>query len=324
MANINFTCPHCSFSKQLPASAEGQQGNCPSCKAVVTITATAPPSPSASPQQPLTPQTSQSRDRSGNRNKLVLAASAVVIVVLCISGSLLVYLSPQGGMSIPLISDKTDFDATGEKIFNALRERSTAKLQSHIINDVVLNNVRAKIREGVPESLQAAFDDKNTRANVLNFSDRYMAKVSSFFIGFLSNEEARHPELKSQWENIEYIGITGSLPRERDGGRERLIDPFKLTYDYSGSYDPDFVRNATIWFRLDDKIYQMRGIEAMLEIDGKWYGMGDDGVTISKVTKEQFPRMLTDDLANLRLSMYGGTEKVLVQVREELGLSSAN
>jgi hypothetical protein len=62
----------------------------------------------------------------------------------------------------------------------------------------------------------------------------------------------------------------------------------------------------------------------MLEIDGKWYGMGDDGVTISKVTKEQFPRMLTDDLANLRLSMYGGTEKVLVQVREELGLSPAN
>ena len=53
MANINFTCPHCSFSKQLPASAEGMQGNCPSCKAVVTIRADAPTNPSVLPQQAL-------------------------------------------------------------------------------------------------------------------------------------------------------------------------------------------------------------------------------------------------------------------------------
>ena len=42
MSNINFTCPHCSFSKQLPASAEGIQGNCPNCNTVVTIRADAP------------------------------------------------------------------------------------------------------------------------------------------------------------------------------------------------------------------------------------------------------------------------------------------
>ena len=33
MSTINFTCPHCSFSKQLPVSAEGQQSNSPSCDA---------------------------------------------------------------------------------------------------------------------------------------------------------------------------------------------------------------------------------------------------------------------------------------------------
>lgn len=41
-ATINFTCPHCSFSKPLPASAEGMQGNCPSCKVAVTIRAETP------------------------------------------------------------------------------------------------------------------------------------------------------------------------------------------------------------------------------------------------------------------------------------------
>jgi phage FluMu protein Com len=56
MFNINFTCPHCSFSKQLPASSEGMQGNCPSCKAVVTITAVALANPSVLPQQPLPQQ----------------------------------------------------------------------------------------------------------------------------------------------------------------------------------------------------------------------------------------------------------------------------
>jgi len=42
MSNINFTCPHCSFSKQLSASVEGQQGNCPSCGIAVTIRDNAP------------------------------------------------------------------------------------------------------------------------------------------------------------------------------------------------------------------------------------------------------------------------------------------
>jgi hypothetical protein len=55
MSSINFTCPHCSFQKQLPASAEGMQGNCPSCKAVVTIRADAPANPSVLPQQPVVP-----------------------------------------------------------------------------------------------------------------------------------------------------------------------------------------------------------------------------------------------------------------------------
>jgi|GEM_PF-6970038 len=56
MSTITFTCPHCSFSIQLPASVESQQGNCPSCNAVVTITADAPANPAISPQQPLPQQ----------------------------------------------------------------------------------------------------------------------------------------------------------------------------------------------------------------------------------------------------------------------------
>ena len=44
MSNVNFTCPYCSFSKQLPVSVEGMEGNCPSCNAVVTISAHTPAS----------------------------------------------------------------------------------------------------------------------------------------------------------------------------------------------------------------------------------------------------------------------------------------
>jgi hypothetical protein len=58
VSNINFICPYCSFQKQLPASAEGMQGNCPSCKAVVTIRADAPANPAVLPQQPLPQQQS--------------------------------------------------------------------------------------------------------------------------------------------------------------------------------------------------------------------------------------------------------------------------
>lgn len=74
MSTITFTCPHCSFSKQLPASAEGQQGNCPSCNAVVTITTEAPVIPSVSAQQPLQQiilgnSTTQLRERAGKETE---------------------------------------------------------------------------------------------------------------------------------------------------------------------------------------------------------------------------------------------------------------
>ena len=36
-ATIQFTCPHCSHTMNLPSSAEGKQGKCPSCSDVVTI-----------------------------------------------------------------------------------------------------------------------------------------------------------------------------------------------------------------------------------------------------------------------------------------------
>jgi sulfatase modifying factor 1 len=38
MSNINFTCPHCSYTTQLASSTESMKGNCPSCKAEVLIT----------------------------------------------------------------------------------------------------------------------------------------------------------------------------------------------------------------------------------------------------------------------------------------------
>ena len=37
-ATIQFTCPQCSHTMQLPAATEGRQGKCPSCAAVVRIT----------------------------------------------------------------------------------------------------------------------------------------------------------------------------------------------------------------------------------------------------------------------------------------------
>jgi hypothetical protein len=50
MSNINFTCPHCSHSVQLPADTLGKQGNCPGCKTMVQIVAT-PQQPQQQPQQ---------------------------------------------------------------------------------------------------------------------------------------------------------------------------------------------------------------------------------------------------------------------------------
>jgi hypothetical protein len=114
MANINFTCTHCSFSKQLPASAEGMQGNCPSCSSVVTINANVPINPFVSPQQPLPQQplpqqplpqqplpqqTSQATKRPSNRNSPVLAASAIGIVILLIAVSLFVFLGGNGNIN---------------------------------------------------------------------------------------------------------------------------------------------------------------------------------------------------------------------------------
>ena len=56
MSNITFNCPHCSYTTQLASSTEGMKGNCPSCKAVVTINANAPVNPSVLPQQPIPQQ----------------------------------------------------------------------------------------------------------------------------------------------------------------------------------------------------------------------------------------------------------------------------
>lgn len=49
MSTITFTCEHCAQSFQLPVSALGQTGNCPSCKTMVQIKAT----PQVSMQQQL-------------------------------------------------------------------------------------------------------------------------------------------------------------------------------------------------------------------------------------------------------------------------------
>ncbi|MBT5123831.1 MAG: hypothetical protein HOM32_04410, partial [Planctomycetaceae bacterium] len=55
MSKINFTCPHCSHTMQLPSTLLGKQGKCPSCRSVATIT-NVPDNPSLSPQQPLQQQ----------------------------------------------------------------------------------------------------------------------------------------------------------------------------------------------------------------------------------------------------------------------------
>jgi hypothetical protein len=291
MSNINFTCPHCQKEMNFPSTAVGQQGKCSGCQQIVTIQPDLPP-PMPKPDT--------------KKKKIIfaaVAASAVGIIFLCLISISLVYIFWGG-------SGKADFNATGKEIFNALRERSTAKLQSHMFNDVVVSNIKAKIREDVPQSLQTAYDEMMSDEFI---SEDDMVELSSLFIGFYSNEETRHPELKSQWENIEFIGITGYLPQKGGGDdQERFIDEFKLDFEYSGSYDPDVVTDLGIWFRLGDEIYVFIGIEAMFEFEGKLYGFGDSGAKIEKATKggiwSQTP-------------MYGGSEKVRAQLMQELGAS---
>jgi len=88
MATINFTCPHCQSQMNFPSTAVGQQGKCSGCLQNVTI------QPDLRPPLP---------NPTAKRKIIIfaaVAASAFGVVILCISGSLLVYFSQQEGISI--------------------------------------------------------------------------------------------------------------------------------------------------------------------------------------------------------------------------------
>lgn len=60
MSTINFTCPHCSHTVQLPETLLGKQGKCPQCGASVTVTHPVTPAEIQAPAQPLQPLPLQS------------------------------------------------------------------------------------------------------------------------------------------------------------------------------------------------------------------------------------------------------------------------
>jgi hypothetical protein len=93
-AKIQFTCPHCSHTMQLPAAAEGRQGKCPSCAVVITIAAQSTDPLQANSIQEQHPQPSEQagspdekrewfdpRGWSGREKMMVLGVSLLILVV---------------------------------------------------------------------------------------------------------------------------------------------------------------------------------------------------------------------------------------------------
>jgi hypothetical protein len=77
--------------------------------------------------QPLPHQTSQTRDRSGNKTKLVITASAVGIVILLIAGSLYIFLAGSGntnnGISANVeTAEKDEYDIVEDELGQLIRQ----------------------------------------------------------------------------------------------------------------------------------------------------------------------------------------------------------
>lgn len=86
MSQINFICPTCGHTTVLPASLVGQQGKCPGCQTVVTVTNTPPPMPAIPaagtfvPEPPTVAVTHVSQ-KSGKAKWWIIGGSSAVVLV---------------------------------------------------------------------------------------------------------------------------------------------------------------------------------------------------------------------------------------------------
>ena len=90
MSQINFICPHCGHSAVLPASLVGQQGKCPGCQKIVTVTNTPPPMPMPAipvagnfvPEPPTVAVTHVSQKSGKAKWWIIGGSSAIVLIAL--------------------------------------------------------------------------------------------------------------------------------------------------------------------------------------------------------------------------------------------------
>ena len=84
MSNINFTCPHCSYTTELAANTEGMKGNCPSCKAEVVVT----------PDNPETSIVPTANNLSGEVQKVIWKQPVVIgISLVGVIGVVVLFIS---------------------------------------------------------------------------------------------------------------------------------------------------------------------------------------------------------------------------------------
>jgi hypothetical protein len=83
--------------------------------------------------QPLPQQTSQTRDRSGNRTKLVITASAVGIVILLIAGSLFIFLAGNGNTIHDIFAnvetaERDESDIVEDELYQLIRQYDAGRI----------------------------------------------------------------------------------------------------------------------------------------------------------------------------------------------------
>ena len=122
MSQINFICPTCGHAAVLPASLVGQQGTCPGCQTVVTVTNTPPPMPAIPvagtfvPEPPTVAVTHVSQ-KSGKAKWWIIGGSSAVVLVA------VVLFFVQGG------DDSADITDSGEPVASNNDSSSTNLLQ---------------------------------------------------------------------------------------------------------------------------------------------------------------------------------------------------
>ena len=183
-----------------PSTAVGQQGKCSGCLQNVTI------QPDLRPPLP---------NPTAKRKIIIfaaVAASAFGVVILCISGSLLVYFSQQEGISIPLNSGKEDLRPSNitEEMFRAFVMAESSEPQAL----AVMQKYMVGPEDATKGARNATLEE--FRASLKNYQNQYIER----WIKIISREKmgVTLDTTIVQWSEMKILATI-------DNFSEVLIDP---------------------------------------------------------------------------------------------------